>query len=104
VARDPNGKQIWKLIGDADSVKIEDARDKARKIIRSIRAAVGGEIAKDSSFEGVALDWFERHVVKNGLRSERKMGALLKPFQFCPAFADGMPNAMKNMPRRLFAA
>src|SRR4029078_2390202 len=78
VARDPNGKQIWKLIGDADSVKIEDARDKARKIIRSIRAAVGGEIAKDSSFEGVALDWFERHVVKNGLRSERKMGALLK--------------------------
>ena len=78
VARDPNGKQIWKLIGDANSVKIEDARDKARKIIRSIRAAVGGEIAKDSSFEGVALDWFERHVVKNGLRSERKMGALLK--------------------------
>jgi len=78
VARDPNGKQIWKLIGEADAIKIEDARDKARKIIRSIRAAVGGEIAKDSSFEGVALDWFERHVVKNGLRSERKMGAMLK--------------------------
>ena len=31
VARDPNGKQIWKLIGDADAMKIEDARDKARK-------------------------------------------------------------------------
>ena len=78
VARDPNGKQIWKLVGECDSMKIEDARDKARKIVRSIRAAVGGEIAKDSSFEGVAVDWFERHVVKNGLRSERKMGALLK--------------------------
>ena len=37
---------MWKLIGDADAMKIEDARDKARKIIRSIRAAVGGEIAE----------------------------------------------------------
>jgi len=51
---------MWKLIGDADAMKIEDARDKARKVIRAICAAVGGEVAKDSSFEGVALDWFER--------------------------------------------
>jgi hypothetical protein len=86
VARDPSGKQRWQLIGAADSMQIEDARDKARKIIRSIRAAVGGEIAKDSSFEGVALDWFERHVVKGGLRSERKMGALLKK-RIIPPFA-----------------
>lgn len=86
VARDPNGKQIWKLIGEADSMKIEDARDKARTIIRSIRAAVGGEIAKDSSFEGVALDWFERHVVKKGLRTERKMSAILKKY-IIPPFA-----------------
>jgi integrase len=34
----------------------------------------------------VALDWFERHVVKNGLRSERKMGALLKKV-IIPPFA-----------------
>jgi Arm DNA-binding domain len=86
VARDPSGKQHWQLIGQADSIKIEDARDKARKIIRAIRAAIGGEVAKDSSFEGVALDWFQRHVVKNGLRSERKMRALLKKV-IIPAFA-----------------
>jgi integrase len=86
VARDPNGKQIWKLIGDADAMKIEDARDKARKVIRSIRAAVSGEIAKDSSFEGVALDWFERQVVNRGLRTERKIGAVLKKY-IIPPFA-----------------
>jgi integrase len=86
IARDPNGKQIWKLIGDADSTKIEDARDKARKIIRAIRAAVGGEIAKESSFEGVALDWFERHVVKKGLRTESKISGVLKKY-IIPPFA-----------------
>ena len=86
VARDPSGKQHWQLIGAADSIKIEDARDKARKIIRSIRAAVGGEVAKDSSFEGVALDWFQRHVVKSGLRSEKNMGAMLRKV-IIPPFA-----------------
>jgi integrase len=86
VARDPSGKQHWKMLGDADSMKIEDARDKARKVIRSIRAAVGGEIAKDSSFEGVALDWFERHVVAKGLRSARNQRNFLVK-KIIPAFA-----------------
>jgi integrase len=86
VARDPSAKQHWQLIGAADSIKIEDARDKARKVIRSIRAAVGGEVAKDSSFEGVALDWFERHVVRSGLRSEKNMGAMLRKY-IIPPFA-----------------
>src|SRR5262245_1667027 len=69
VARDPSGKQRWQMLGNADSMRIEDARDRARKVIRAIRAAACGDIVKDSSFEGVALDWYERHVVKNGLRS-----------------------------------
>src|SRR6476646_4171435 len=86
VARDPSGKQHWQLIGAADSMKIEDARDKARKVIRAIRAAIGGEIAKDSSFEGVALDWYERHVVKNGLRSGRNQKNFLCKY-IIPAFA-----------------
>jgi len=86
VARDPSGKQHWKLIDDTDSIKIDDARDEARQVIRSIRAAVCGEIAKDSSFEGVALDWFQRHVVKKGLRTERKIGAVLKKY-IIPPFA-----------------
>src|SRR5262249_18585666 len=61
VARDTTGKQKWELIGAADAIGIEDARDKARKRIRSIRASVGEGVIKDSSFEGVSLDWYERH-------------------------------------------
>ena len=86
VARDPSGKQMWKLIGDANTMKIEDARDKARKVIRSIRAAVAGEVAKDSSFEGVALDWLERYVGKKELRSGKNTGAMLRKI-IIPAFA-----------------
>jgi integrase len=86
VARDPSGKQHWMLVGSPDSMSIDDARDKARKLIRSIRAAIGGEVAKDSSFEGVALEWFDRHVVRNGFRSERKLGAYLRKY-IIPAFA-----------------
>jgi integrase len=86
VARDPSGKQHWQLIGAADAMEIEDARDKARKIIRAIRAAVGDDITKDSSFEGVALDWFERHVVKNNLRTQRNMKNYLVKY-IIPAFA-----------------
>jgi hypothetical protein len=56
VARDPSGKQHWQLIGQADSMNIEDARDKARKVMRAIRAAIRGEVIADSSFEGVALE------------------------------------------------
>jgi len=86
VARDPSGKQMWKLIGDADAMKIEDARDKARKIIRAIRAAVAGEITEDTTFEGIAMGWFKARVVDRKLRSETKTGALLKK-RIIPAFA-----------------
>jgi integrase len=62
VTRDPRGKQHWRTVG-APPMPIDDARDIGRKIIRSIR-----EAAPDS-FEGVASEWFKRHVVKKGLRS-----------------------------------
>ena len=67
-------------------MQIEDARDKARMVIRSIRAAVGGEVTHDSSFEGIAKSWFQHRVVGRGLRSGIKSGALLKK-RIIPAFA-----------------
>ena len=67
-------------------MKIEDARDKARRIIRAIRAAVAGEITEDTTFEGIALGWFKARVVDRKLRSETKTGALLKK-RIIPAFA-----------------
>jgi integrase len=86
VARNPNGKQRWRLIGEASTTKIEDARDQARVVIRSIRSSVGGEVAKDSSFKGVTDDWYKWHVVAKGLRSAKQYRGLLDKY-IQPPFA-----------------
>ena len=71
VARDPRGKQHWRTIGTPPML-IDDARDAGRKVIRSIREA------PPESFEGVANEWFKRHVEKKGLRSASDVGRFLK--------------------------
>ena len=71
VTRDPRGKQHWRVIG-SPPMSIDDARDIGRKVIRSIR-----EAAPDS-FEGVAKEWFKRHVLKRGLRSASEIERFLK--------------------------
>src|ERR1035438_7310940 len=38
VARDPFGKQVWTTIGRCDRIKIEASREKAREIIRRVKA------------------------------------------------------------------
>jgi len=71
VARDPRGRQHWRTVG-APPMSIDDARDIARKVIRSIRKA------PPDSFEGVASEWFKRHVVKRGLRSSADLERFLR--------------------------
>jgi integrase len=71
VMRDPRGKQHWRTIG-APPMSIEDSRDLARTVIRSIRQA------SPDSFEGVAQEWFKRHVVKRGLRSGFELERFMK--------------------------
>jgi integrase len=71
IARDPRGKQHWRTVG-APPMKIDDARDLGRKTIRSIREA------PPDSFEGVAQEWFKRHVLKRGLRSAGELERFMK--------------------------
>jgi integrase len=85
VARDPSGKQHWKLIG-APPMKIDDARHKAQQVIRSIRSAVAGEVVDGVTFEGIASQWFERHVDKKELRSGDKLRQFTRRY-ILPAFA-----------------
>jgi integrase len=85
VARDPSGKQHWKLIGSPPML-IADAREKAGQVIRSIRAAVSGEVVDGISFEGVAAQYFDRHVDKKGLRSGDKLRKFTRRY-ILPAFA-----------------
>jgi integrase len=87
VARDPHGKQHWKLIG-SPPMKIADARLKAMATLQAIRCAESQrcDTAEADSFETIAGNWLERHVVKKGLRSEGIIRALLKN-HITPAFA-----------------
>lgn len=62
VARDPRGKQHMRTVG-SPPMKMAEARTAALKTIQQIRQA------SPESFEGVAREWFKRHVQKKGLRS-----------------------------------
>ena len=75
VARDPRGKQYWRTVG-APPMAIDDARDIGRKTIRAIREAA------PESFEGVAQEWFKRHVTKRGLRSAAEIERFMKQHLF----------------------
>lgn len=80
VARDPAGKQIWTTIGAADVLKVDDARELAREVIRRVRAGAPAfdapPVAPDS-FGRVAASWIKRHVEANGLRSRPEIERLL---------------------------
>jgi hypothetical protein len=85
VARDPNGKQVWRMVGTPPML-IADAREKALGMLRGIRSTVLLEAEESPTFDGVAASWFERQMVKKELRSERTIRGLLKQ-HLKPAFA-----------------
>jgi integrase len=70
----------WTTIGDAKVFSIEQAREKARKILH---AAQTGEAAPES-FKAVAAKWVDKHVIAKGLRSandiDRHLGLLIDAF------------------------
>jgi hypothetical protein len=75
VARDLAGKQIWTTIGETGLITIDEAREKARETIKAVRT--GGDPKGPQSFKSVSDDWFKRHVVKKGLRSQAELRRIL---------------------------
>jgi integrase len=72
VARDPYKKQVWFTVGSADKMKIREARDEAREVIRRIGKGLPPKEpppVKPDSFKSVAEDWLQRHVKKGKLRT-----------------------------------
>jgi integrase len=80
VARDPSSKQVWSTIGATDVMDIDAAREKAREVIRRVRAgltAFEAPPSKPDSFQAVAEKWIKRHVQAKRLRSEKEVTRLL---------------------------
>ena len=72
ITRDPYGEQKWPKIGSTAEMKIAEARDIARTVIRRVEAGLAPFEAppnKPDSVEAVAGHWFTRHVIKNKLRT-----------------------------------
>jgi hypothetical protein len=85
VARDPNGKQVWHTDGNADVLKIDDAREQARTAIKRIKAglpAIEPPAVKPDSFKAVAENWLQRHVAAKQLRSEREIRRSLEMYVY----------------------
>jgi integrase len=74
VATDPSGKQIWTTIGTPALYSIDEAREKAREVIKAVR---GGEGAGLDTFMSVAGAWLKRHVEKNGIRTRAEIERVL---------------------------
>src|SRR5262249_43845801 len=77
VARNPDGKQIWTFLGPADVMTIEQARERARTILRRVRSGLPAVEPKAETFGTVIDNWLKRHVQGNGLRSRDKIVGLL---------------------------
>jgi hypothetical protein len=77
VARNPAGKQVWTTIATTDVMGIVESREKARDIIKRVRAGLPAVEPKGETFGDIAANWLQRHVEANNLRSGREIRRLL---------------------------
>jgi integrase len=78
VTRNPSGKQVWSLIGPADAMGIDAAREQARAILQRVHAGLPAVEPKADTFAAVVENWRKRHVEANSLRSAAKIEDLVK--------------------------
>jgi integrase len=83
VTTDPRRKLIWTTIGTPALYTVDEARAKAREIIKAVRA---GEGTGPETFLSVAGVWIKRHVEKNGIRTRAEIERMLAKYIF-PAWA-----------------
>ena len=89
-ARDPLHKQIWVTLGNADTMTIDEAREKARVAIRRIKdgkPAFEPPPVQPDLFKSIAENWIKRHVEKNKLRTRREIERVLNVYVY-PHWAD----------------
>jgi hypothetical protein len=99
VAVNPAGKQVWAAIGGVDEISLDDAREKARQVVRRIKAGHPAiEQAKvphrPRSFALVRDDFLRRHVRREGqgcaaLRSSREIHRIFCGAKFAKWIDDG---------------
>ena len=87
VTRSPSGKQLWTTLGNAELMTVDEAREKAREIIKRVRAGLPVVERKGETFGTVADNWIQRHVITKGLISRPEIERLLAK-HVLPAWRD----------------
>jgi integrase len=81
IVRDPYRKQRWVRIGNTAELTIEDSRERARAVIKRVRAGLEPfepPPTKPDTVADVAALWLKRHVVAKKLRTGDDMRRLLE--------------------------
>jgi integrase len=77
VTRNPQGKQVWSLVGPADAMGIEAAREQARSMLQRVRAGLPAVEPKAETFAAVAENWLKRQIDAKGAVSAKRIRRLL---------------------------
>ncbi len=87
------GRRVWKIVGQAGAIGADEARDRARTLVASVRKGNGGEAAAapDIPFETVAGEVFHRYA-RNWKPSTLKVNRYYYRNQILPCF-EGRPIA-----------
>ncbi len=87
------GRRVWKIVGQAGVISADEARDRARTLVASVRKGNGGEAAAapDIPFETVADEVF-RGYARNWKPSTLKVNRYYYRNQILPCF-EGRPIA-----------
>ena len=83
--RDQYGKKPWHKVGTTADMSIEDARERAQRVIRRIKdglPAFEPIPEPPASYRAIAEKWLELHVGHQGLRSGPEIERLLRKFVF----------------------
>ncbi len=88
----PAGKQTWVQIGPADTIKIDDAREQARGVLKRLREGLTAQEQAPETYRSVAENYLKRHVRANALISgdevERVLNVYVLPVWGELPFAD----------------
>jgi integrase len=98
VTRDPQRDQRWVKIGSTAEMEIEEARDKARTVIKRIEAGLSPREAppvQPDTVADVVENFLKRHVEKNGLRTAGEVERILRTYVL-PRWADRPFAALKR--------
>jgi integrase len=91
IARDPDGKQVWKRIGDPGIMTVAEARQEAAQAVARVRAGQAAvlppppPVAAPETFKEVAKRFIERWVDKGGKKQDgiplRSKGEIERQFK-----------------------